>query len=95
MKTLGLGKTLQTIAFLSVLSQRGYKGLRFVVCPKSVLHVWKDEIARFCPSLDNFVYEGNPEERATLRQEFLGFKSANNVSPDAVMDPPIIITSCT
>ncbi|HMJ13760.1 MAG TPA: SNF2-related protein, partial [Polyangiaceae bacterium] len=45
---MGLGKTLQTICAL--------RGRALVVCPKSVVYNWADEIARFRPSLRTAIY---------------------------------------
>jgi superfamily II DNA or RNA helicase len=47
---MGLGKTLQTICVL--------RGRALVVCPKSVVHNWIDEISRFRPSLRAVIYHG-------------------------------------
>jgi superfamily II DNA or RNA helicase len=47
---MGLGKTLQTIAAL--------RGRALVVCPKSVLYNWQNEIARFRPSLRTSLFHG-------------------------------------
>ena len=47
---MGLGKTLQVIAVL--------RGRALVVCPKSVLHNWAAEIARFRPGLRVAVFHG-------------------------------------
>jgi SNF2 family DNA or RNA helicase len=49
---MGLGKTLQTIAALP----KGGRAL--VVCPKSVVHNWAAEIAKFRPSLRTALYHG-------------------------------------
>ena len=50
--TQGLGKTLQTIAFLAHLKfVRGLAGPSLVVCPLSVLSSWMVECKRFCPAL--------------------------------------------
>ncbi len=48
---MGLGKTLQVIAVL--------RGRALVVCPKSVLHNWAAEIARFRPDLRVAVFHGS------------------------------------
>ena len=48
---MGLGKTLQTICAL--------RGRTLVVCPKSVVYNWAEEIARFRPSLRAAIYHGN------------------------------------
>ena len=51
---MGLGKTVQTICAL--------RGRTLVVCPKSVVYNWVDEIARFRPSLRTSIYEGPRRE---------------------------------
>jgi superfamily II DNA or RNA helicase len=47
---MGLGKTLQAICVL--------RGRVLVVCPKSVVYNWVDEIKSFRPSLRTAIYEG-------------------------------------
>ncbi|MEP7126435.1 MAG: DEAD/DEAH box helicase, partial [Byssovorax sp.] len=47
---MGLGKTLQTLCALS--------GRTLVVCPRSVVHNWVDEIKRFRPALRPAIYHG-------------------------------------
>src|SRR5258708_7702937 len=47
---MGLGKTLQTICAL--------RGRCLVVCPKSVVYNWVEEIARFRPGLRTAIYHG-------------------------------------
>jgi hypothetical protein len=51
---MGLGKTLQTICAL--------RGRALVVCPKSVVHNWVDEIKRFRPGLRTAIYHGIKRE---------------------------------
>jgi superfamily II DNA or RNA helicase len=51
---MGLGKTLQTICAL--------QGRTLVVCPKSVVYGWAEEIARFAPGLRSVAYEGARRE---------------------------------
>ncbi|MGA2451554.1 MAG: DEAD/DEAH box helicase [Polyangiaceae bacterium] len=51
---MGLGKTLETICAL--------RGRTLVVCPKSVIHNWVDELARFRPALRSTVYHGQKRE---------------------------------
>ncbi|HEX3593654.1 MAG TPA: DEAD/DEAH box helicase, partial [Polyangiaceae bacterium] len=51
---MGLGKTLQTICAL--------RGRTLVVCPKSVVYGWAEEIARFAPGLRTAAYEGTKRE---------------------------------
>ncbi len=60
---MGLGKTLQTIAVM--------KGRVLVVCPRSVVFNWAEEIARFRPSLRIATYHGpdralDPDADVTL-----------------------------
>jgi len=51
---MGLGKTVQTICAL--------QGRTLVVCPKSVVYNWVDEIARFRPDLRTSPYQGAKRE---------------------------------
>ncbi len=60
---MGLGKTLQTLCVL--------RGRTLVVCPKSVVYNWADEIARFRPGLRSAIYHGpkrelDPDAEVTL-----------------------------
>jgi len=47
---MGLGKTLQTLAVL--------RGRALIVCPKSVVYNWVDEVARFRPGMRVAIYHG-------------------------------------
>ncbi|HEY4159710.1 MAG TPA: DEAD/DEAH box helicase [Polyangiaceae bacterium] len=47
---MGLGKTLQTLCAL--------RGRTLIICPKSVVHNWQSEAARFRPALKVAVYQG-------------------------------------
>jgi superfamily II DNA or RNA helicase len=51
---MGLGKTLQTICAM--------RGRTLVVCPKSVVYNWAEEIARFRPGLRTAIYHGTERE---------------------------------
>ncbi len=51
---MGLGKTLQTICAL--------RGRALVICPKSVVYNWAEEIARFRPGLRSAIYHGPRRE---------------------------------
>jgi len=51
---MGLGKTLQTICAIN--------GRTLVICPKSVVYNWADEIARFRPGLKTSIYHGTKRE---------------------------------
>jgi superfamily II DNA or RNA helicase len=54
---MGLGKTLQTICAINA-----KKGRTLVICPKSVVYNWAEEIARFRPSLRASIYHGTKRE---------------------------------
>ncbi len=54
---MGLGKTLQALCAV--------RGRTLIVCPKSVLHNWQNEAARFRPSLSIALYHG-PERTLDL-----------------------------
>ncbi len=60
---MGLGKTLQTIALLSVLPSK-YTSL--VICPKTLLYNWADEINKFNKSLTYLIYDGPQQKRKKL-----------------------------
>ncbi|KAI8089804.1 SNF2 family N-terminal domain-containing protein [Halteromyces radiatus] len=64
---MGLGKTLQTISFLGYLKHvRQIRGPHLVVVPKSTLHNWKNEFAKWIPDFDAFVFHGTKEARAEM-----------------------------
>ncbi|OZJ01930.1 hypothetical protein BZG36_04839 [Bifiguratus adelaidae] len=69
---MGLGKTLQTISFLGYLKHfRNLSGPHLVVVPKSTLHNWKSEFAKWVPDFDVFVLHGDKDERAELIKDIL------------------------
>jgi superfamily II DNA or RNA helicase len=54
---MGLGKTLQTIAFAAYTLQQ-HKGARsLIIAPASLLYNWKNEFAKFAPSIKVAVFE--------------------------------------
>ena len=67
----GLGKTLQTISFLSYLTfERGVAGPSLVVVPLSVVSSWMLEFSRWAPQLRVVRFHTNDvDERRRLRQE--------------------------
>jgi SNF2 family DNA or RNA helicase len=58
---MGLGKTLQVLAFL--LSCKGDPRPSLVVAPTSLVYNWQEEAARFTPDLRVLVVAGQPGER--------------------------------
>eukprot|EP01133_Synstelium_polycarpum_P016843 gene16843-20027_t len=66
---MGLGKTIQSIAVLAHLAEeKDIWGPFLIVTPKSTLHNWKNEFARFVPSFKVLPYWGNQKQRQTIRK---------------------------
>lgn len=60
---MGLGKTLQVISVLLEAKEEKKSGTSLVVTPASLVYNWKEEFARFAPSLKVNLIVGNQEER--------------------------------
>ncbi|XP_021273961.1 ATP-dependent DNA helicase DDM1 isoform X2 [Herrania umbratica] len=82
---MGLGKTIQTIAFLAHLKGNGMDGPYLIIAPLSTLSNWMNEIARFAPSMNAIIYHGNKKERDEIRRKHM----------PKVIGPkfPIVVTS--
>ena len=65
---MGLGKTLQTIAFLLSKTQE-VSGQYLIVCPSSVLYNWRHEFKKFAPELKTVLIAGSIEEREAAIEE--------------------------
>ena len=63
---MGLGKTLQTLTFLSALKAAGQPGPHLVVTPLAVLQNWANEMKRFVPTLSFIKIHGGVSERDRL-----------------------------
>jgi hypothetical protein len=85
---MGLGKTVQTIGFLSHLKSKGVHGPFLIVGPLSTLPNWVAEVERWTPSIGAVLYHGSKDERAALRRTRLGPPSAR-----VTTDFPIVVTS--
>lgn len=68
---MGLGKTVQTIGFLSHLRQNHINGPFLIVVPLSTLPNWKKEVTRWCPSMHAIVYHGDKTERLEMERTWL------------------------
>lgn len=68
---MGLGKTVQTIGFLSHLRQNQINGPFLIVVPLSTLPNWKKEVTRWCPSMGAIVYHGDKNERLEMERKWL------------------------
>ncbi|KAH6905750.1 SNF2 family DNA-dependent ATPase [Coprinopsis sp. MPI-PUGE-AT-0042] len=65
--TMGLGKTLQTISFLSYLKHvRSINGPHLVVVPKSTLQNWAREFEKWSPTFNVAVLTDSKEDRAEI-----------------------------
>jgi ATP-dependent DNA helicase len=84
---MGLGKTVQTIGFLSHLRSKGVLGPYLVIGPLSTLSNWVSEFQRWTPSIPVLLYHGTRQERAEKRIEFL--PTSTPIKPDF----PVIVTS--
>eukprot|EP01094_Clydonella_sp_ATCC50884_P016687 TRINITY_DN2778_c0_g3_i4.p1 TRINITY_DN2778_c0_g3~~TRINITY_DN2778_c0_g3_i4.p1 ORF type:complete len:524 (+),score=131.76 TRINITY_DN2778_c0_g3_i4:614-2185(+) len=73
---MGLGKTVQTIAFLAVLNSRKP---HLVIAPASTTHNWKREFQVWCPSMDVILYHGTAAERNQLQ------KRIRRSTPDVII----------
>src|SRR5690625_4526616 len=60
---MGLCRTLQTIAYL--LSESSAR-LHLLVVPSSVVYNWRNECAKFAPSVDVTMIVGTPDERKEI-----------------------------
>ncbi|CAI7899530.1 unnamed protein product [Closterium sp. NIES-53] len=82
---MGLGKTVQTIAFLAHLMSHGIFGPFLVVAPLSTLSNWVNEVKRFVPTANVLLYHGSKDVRTELREKHM---------PKQVREGfPIIVTS--
>jgi ATP-dependent DNA helicase len=66
-----LGKTIQTVAFLTYLYAKGVKGPFLVVGPLSTLANWVKEIQKWAPAMPVLLYHGTKNERIELRKKAL------------------------
>ena len=68
---MGLGKTIQSIAFLGHLQSSGNQGPHLIVSPASTLENWKRELNLWLPSAAVSVYHGTLKERENMRRKML------------------------
>jgi ATP-dependent DNA helicase len=85
---MGLGKTVQTIGFLSHLRSKGVHGPFMIVGPLSTLPNWVAEVERWAPSIPVVLYHGSKDERSALRASRMG-SGAVKAGPNF----PIVVTS--
>jgi len=61
---MGLGKTLQALSLVAMNPVAGRSSV--VVCPKTLLFNWEDEVTKFFPDMKKLVISGSPDERRAL-----------------------------
>mmetsp|Transcript_16682 Transcript_16682/g.36078 ORF Transcript_16682/g.36078 Transcript_16682/m.36078 type:complete len:748 (+) Transcript_16682:1282-3525(+) len=86
---MGLGKTVQTIGFLTHLRNKGINGPFLIVGPLSTLPNWVNEFTRFAPSMPALLYHGTKAEREELRAKRLRVGTGGVIPHEF----PAIITS--
>ncbi|SKA03640.1 DEAD/DEAH box helicase [Selenihalanaerobacter shriftii] len=64
---MGLGKTLQTLTLLKSLS---LNKPALIICPRTLIYNWSEEIKKFFPQFEHLVYYGSPTDREEMRQNF-------------------------
>lgn len=77
---MGLGKTLQCLTWLTWLKHRQPEDEPFqclVVCPKSVMHVWRDEVARHSHLLEIALYDSNTVNKTIWQSAGIDILVAN------------------
>lgn len=88
---MGLGKTVQTIGFLSHLREKSIYGPFMVVGPLSTLSNWVDEFKRWLPSMNVILYHGSKDERQKLRTKHMPHGPATDKFPVVVTSYEIVI----
>ncbi|HYG74516.1 MAG TPA: DEAD/DEAH box helicase [Planctomycetota bacterium] len=66
---MGLGKTAQTIAAITRMKEEQGSAPCLIVTPTSLVDNWRNECAKFSPTLKVMIYRGSPQRRDTLRQQ--------------------------
>ncbi|MFW5998989.1 MAG: SNF2-related protein, partial [Halanaerobiaceae bacterium] len=65
---MGLGKTLQ---ILTLIKSIDLTRPAIVVCPRTLIYNWEEEVKKFFEDLDCLVYYGTPDEREEMISEFI------------------------
>jgi len=72
---MGLGKTIQTIGFLSILySMYQLYGPFIIVVPLSTVVAWQREFEKWCPELNTLIYLGDVKSRNMVSVLFIKFQ---------------------
>lgn len=62
---MGLGKTIQALTLLKSIK---VKKPALIICPRTLIYNWAEEINKFFPEVNYLVYYGSPEEREEMRK---------------------------
>ncbi|HEV7347627.1 DEAD/DEAH box helicase [Telluribacter sp.] len=62
---MGLGKSIQIIAFILLLREKSETNTNLLVVPTSLLHNWENEISKFAPTLRVYTLHGSGRVRST------------------------------
>jgi len=73
---MGVGKTVQTIAAINKLKEKGEAGKVLIICPNSLKKQWHDEIKKFS-NMSSLVIEGNKAKRQNLWEKRVRIKIIN------------------
>ncbi len=65
---MGLGKTIQA---LTILSMTKNEGPNLVICPKSLIYNWENEIKKYFPKMKILIIDGDMEKRKNLIKKAL------------------------
>jgi len=68
---MGLGKTIQTVCFLNLLSQLDATRVRgpfLIVAPLSLISQWQSEASAWAPDMNIIVYHGHADARTYLQE---------------------------
>jgi superfamily II DNA or RNA helicase len=94
---MGLGKTVQILAFLSQLKKNKFRPY-LILAPKSLLHNWQAESAKFTPHLKALVFEGPNRVRSlrNIHEQDLVIMTYHTLRSDIdfLKDIPFDITIC-
>ncbi|MBP9762821.1 DEAD/DEAH box helicase [Patescibacteria group bacterium] len=100
---MGLGKTIQTLAFLWMLRKNKTpesSAPTLVICPKTLLSVWQQEVQTYTPDARVLVVDGTPPERKakiqTLHEHDIILTSYSLMQRDLplYLDAKVIFSAC-
>jgi ATP-dependent DNA helicase len=88
---MGLGKTIQTIAFLCHLRSKNVMGPHMVLGPLSTLPNWVAEFEKWAPGIPVILYHGSKQEREELRIKYFTTKHVTDKFPVIVTSYEIVL----